>query len=206
MELPFSAPCERNKTVILSKLKHYFSDVNQVLEVGSGTAQHAIYFARNLPHLNWYTADLQENHEGINARIQQAGCNNVYPPIALNLSRTWELPAPLSNDGVDAIFTSNTLHIVSESLVENFFNGVGKHLKTNGILCIYGPFNYAGEYTSASNAEFDVWLKDRDMNSGIRDIDYIKTLAKQVNLAFIVDDEMPANNRLLVLRKLGANQ
>lgn len=191
MTKPFSQACENNKQSILSILEHAFRSHKQVLEIGSGTAQHAVHFAQHLKHLIWQTSELPDNHQGINLWLEQAQLPNILPPLNLDLAKPW----PISD--VDAIFTANTLHIISEQLVCRFFTGVSQHLCEGGTLCVYGPFNYDGQYTSSSNAEFDQWLKQRDLQSGIRDIKYIVDLANTANLTLIKDHSMPANNRLL---------
>ena len=186
-----SPACENNKAPILEQLIHAFAQVSQVLEIGSGTGQHALHFAPRLPHLLWQTSDLPYNHALIEAVITQCESRNIAPPLALDLGAPW----PVSQ--VDGIFTANTLHIVSAELVRAFFIGVSKHLSEGGGLCIYGPFNYHGQYTSPSNAQFDVQLRQRDPSSGIRDQEWIVELAAVAGLTLSADVPMPANNRLL---------
>lgn len=198
MELPFSPSCERNKQVILAQLKKHFKTAKNVLELGSGTGQHAVYFAENLAQVQWYCSDLPISHHGINSRIAQQG-SNIVRPITIDFNHAWQLPSTLLTQGIDAMFTANTFHIVSWSLVENFFKEVKKHLVKHGVLCVYGPFNYNGSYTSQGNADFDIWLKERDENSAIRDFETIVKLAKQAHLILKEDNEMPA--RLLVFEK-----
>ena len=208
MSLAFSQACENNKQPILAILKQAFSDTKQVLEIGSGTGQHAVYFAKYLPHLHWYPSDLLDKHPAIIERIQQTRLTNIAMPQVLDLSAPWpktfqqnnlQLNTPLTIDG---IFSANTLHIVSWPLVQELFSGVKQHLANNGILAIYGPFNYQGQYTSTSNAQFDLWLKERDKNSAIRNFEDVLELAQQANLSLLNDHPMPANNRLLVFKKL----
>jgi len=198
MNKPFSQSCENNKEPILSIIKEVLCDKKCLLEVGSGTGQHAVYFAPSLPQLNWQTSDLSINHPGINQWIDAYPSNNLKRPILLDLhsNRTNHL-----SDTIDSIFTANTLHIISWPLVKNFFNYVSSTLVTQGVLCIYGPFNYNNKFSSQSNANFDVWLKNRDEQSGIRDFEAIICLANSVNLKLVNDHEMPANNRLLVFIK-----
>src|SRR5216683_1826584 len=102
---------------------------------------------------------------------------------------------------VDAVFTANTLHIMSWAEVTALFGGVGNVLAPGGVLCIYGPFRYAGRYTSDSNEEFDRMLQDRDPQSGLRDIQAITPLAGQYGLRLDADHDLPANNRLLIFTK-----
>jgi len=197
--MPFSQACENNKQPILAQLRLAFSQCNQVLEIGSGTGQHAVYFAKNLPQLNWQTSDLLINHQGINQWLEQFPSNNLQPPITIDLNRPWQLSSIASP--INGIFTANTLHIISWPLVIEFFNSIATHLVAKGTVCIYGPFNYQGQFSSDSNATFDLWLKDRDINSGIRNLEAIIVLASAAKLQLINDQEMPANNRLLVFVK-----
>ncbi len=205
MTLTFSQACENNKQAIVTILKSAFSATKNVLEIGSGTGQHACYFSDNLPHLLWQTSDLPLNHDSINQRIEQHNqiSQNLLKPITIDLNHDWQRQSIglAQHDNFDGIFTANTLHIVSWSLVVKFFSGVANYLAENGTLCIYGPFNYQGNFTSPSNANFDIWLKDRDKNSGIRDFEAIIELATSAGLTLIDDHTMPANNRLLVLMK-----
>ena len=192
---PFSQACENNKGPILEVLKTAFNKTKSVLEVGSGTGQHSVFFAEQLPHLQWYTSDRRINHEGINLWLKEANLTNLHGPLELDLNYAW----PVNN--VDAIYTANTFHIVSWQLVEQFFKGVSTHLVSQGVVCIYGPFKYQGQFTSASNEEFDRFLTQRDPFSGIRDFEAIEQLATQAGLTLISDTAMPANNQLLVFKR-----
>lgn len=195
VEKPFSQACENNKAPILGVLQRVFAPCRNILEIGSGTGQHAVWFAPRLPHLHWQTSDLAENHPGINAWIDEQSASNLARPIVLNVaSGAW----PVAMDGV---FSANTCHIMSWENVEKMFDGLGRHLARDGIVAIYGPFNYRGEFTSASNAQFDLWLKQRAPHQGIRDIAAIQRLAGRAGLELLEDNPMPANNRLLVWRK-----
>ena len=194
---PFSESCVQNRDPILAVLREVFADRRQVLEVGSGTGQHAVYFAPELPHLIWQTADVPQHHAGIRAWLDDAALPNVRPPLALDANDTaWH--------GVrtDAVFSANTLHIMSWPEVERFFEGIGAVLEVGGVLAIYGPFNYHGEFTSDSNARFDAWLKVRDPASGVRDFEAVDSLARAQGLILQQDIAMPANNRTLVWRRM----
>ncbi|MCF6437338.1 MULTISPECIES: DUF938 domain-containing protein [Pseudoalteromonas] len=195
MNKPFSQACENNKTPILSVLKPYLEQYDYVLEVGSGTGQHAVYFAESMPHLVWQTSDRLCNHEGIEAWLVESSASNVRKPLSLDLNQPWPVQQ------VPVIFTANTLHIVSKALVEKLFVGVAQHLANGGLLCIYGPFNYDGAFTSASNAAFDSFLKTQDSQSGIRDIEWVCAKAQQAGLKLLQDHKMPANNRLLLFKR-----
>lgn len=198
LQKPFSQACENNKRPILEVLLRVFSDQSQVLEVGSGTGQHAVYFAQNLPHVIWQTADLEHNHSGINAWIDESTAVNIRRPIIFDADRQ-----PVNIGMTDAIFTANTLHIMAWTSVINLFLGIDKLLVSDAILAVYGPFNYAGKFTSDSNAHFDQWLKQRGSHQGIRDFEAVNKLAEQAGLALLEDNDMPANNRLLVWQKAG---
>lgn len=195
--LPFSEACERNKEPILAILRDALAGVRQVLEIGSGTGQHAVWFAGHLPHLQWQPSDLASELPGLRLRWQAEGPANLREPLALDVCMH---PWPVQ--GVDAIFSANALHIMSWSSVEHFFAGADRALVADGaVLAVYGPFRYGGDYTTASNAEFDRWLKRRDPQSGIRDFEAVDRLARQARLTFVADHPMPANNQLLVWRR-----
>ena len=190
--LKFSDACERNKDPILKILKHGFNNSNLVLEIGSGTAQHAVYFGKHLSHLNWQPTDLNENLASIKERIELEATDNVKSPIELDVSKH---PWPVLD--VDAVFTANTFHIMSWELVENFFVGLGEVLNRRGALCVYGPFKYRGKYTSESNKKFDGFIKSRDPQSGIRDFEAVNKLAIEQGLRLLEDHQMPANNQCI---------
>jgi cyclopropane fatty-acyl-phospholipid synthase-like methyltransferase len=188
---PYAESCEQNRDPILSVIEPLLRDKLSLLEVGSGTGQHAVYFARAMPQLNWYTSDRSENLPGIQMWLDEAELENLHPPIELDVRRSWP------DLQVDAIFSANTLHIMSWSDVQAFFSGIPDVLNRGGILLVYGPFNYNRAYTSNSNAQFDAWLKARDPQSGIRDFEDINALALQAGLQLYADYPMPANNRTL---------
>mgnify|MGYP003866433777 CR=1 FL=1 len=199
MNKPFSQSCENNKRPILNILTKAFSKTKHVLEIGSGTGQHAVFFGQHLSHLTWQTSDLLINHQGINLWLDETAWANVQRPIVIDLNIAW--PMPKDNQRVDGLYTANTLHIISWPLVVKFFEGIAQNLAPEASVCIYGPFNYQGKFTSKSNANFDLWLKERDINSGIRDIEAILLLANSAGLNLIDDHAMPANNRLLFFQK-----
>lgn len=194
---PFSDACERNREPILAVLRDDFAHLQQVLEIGSGTGQHAVYFAQHLPHLTWQTSDVVEHHAGINAWIADSGLTHVKAPLALDVRQR---PWPVS--GIDAVYTANTLHIMDYACVEAFFGGVASVLRAGGVLAVYGPFNYGGQFTSASNAQFDAMLRARGVGSALRDFEAIDDLARHVGLVLARDVAMPANNRMLVWRRV----
>ena len=193
---PYAESCEQNRDPILQVIKPLLQDCNDVLEIGSGTGQHAVYFAAAMPHLQWHASDLAEYHAGIGMWVQESGLNNVHLPFELDVSRsTW--PAQT----YDAVFTANTCHIMRWRDVQAMFAGVGGVLKPGGKFLVYGPFNYNGTYTSESNARFDAWLKARDPHSAIRHFEQLDELARQAGMYLQQDVAMPANNRILYWRK-----
>jgi cyclopropane fatty-acyl-phospholipid synthase-like methyltransferase len=194
---PYSESCDQNKKPILKVLSEVFSSVQNVLEVGSGTGQHAVYFAKEMPQLKWHTSDCHPYLEGINMWLADAGLDNVIAPFELDVTLS-EWPSI----NIDAVFTANTLHIMSLLDAENFMRGVGELLREKGQLAIYGPFNYNGSYTSDSNARFDQWLKNRNSSSCIKDFEQILHWANENGLQKVADYEMPANNRILHFQKI----
>ena len=192
MHKPYSESCDQNCGPILEVLRPVLGDKCSVLEIGSGTGQHAVAFAAAMPRPVWHTSDRRENHAGIRLWLKESGLDNVRLPFSLDvLHDIWP------EMKFDAVFTANTAHIMSWPAVEAMFDGVGKLLKTGGDFLIYGPFNYAGAYTSASNARFDEWLKTRDPLSGIRHFEALNELASKAGLVLSKDHPMPANNRIL---------
>jgi SAM-dependent methyltransferase len=196
IELPRSEACERNKGPILGYLRTAFAAARSVLEIGSGTGQHAVHFAAALPHLAWQPTDVPGNLDLLRARFAVEAPRNVRAPVALDVH---ERPWPVERH--DAVFTANTLHIVDWPGVEAFFRGVGEVLPAGGTLCVYGPFRYQGAFTTPSNAAFDADLRLRDPASGIRDFERVAALAGAEGLALVADHSMPANNQLLHFRR-----
>lgn len=195
MNKQFSVACERNRVPIAAVLGSVLTTSQRVLEIGSGTGQHAVYFAAQFPHLTWQTSDLPANHASILAWQQEAGLPNVLPPLALDMADP-DWPQTLAA-GYDAIFTANTCHIMSWPQVRNMFAGVGRVLAAGGRFWTYGPFNVDGQFTSPSNAAFDASLKEYAAHMGIRDMAELLVLAAEHHLVLRADHAMPANNRLL---------
>ncbi len=196
LEKPFSQACENNQQAIFAILESVFAQAEQVLEIGSGTGQHASYFAPRLPQLIWQTSDQAEYHPGINAWLDDTSAENLRRPLVLNVDMPqWPV------EKVDAVFTANTCHIMGWASVENMFRQLADVLAVDGTLAIYGPFNYDGQFTSPSNANFDQWLKQRGAQQGIRDFEAVDRLANEAGMTLLEDKAMPANNRLLVWRK-----
>lgn len=192
---PYSESCDQNREPILSVIQPLFADVRDVLEIGSGTGQHAVFFGEKMPHLTWQTSDVALYHQGIQMWLDEAALPNVKAPLSLDVGDAW----PPSQ--FDAVYSANTVHIMGWDAVEACFAGVGRVLNTGGVFALYGPFNYNGQFTSDSNAQFDVWLKQRDPVSGVRDFEALDKLAQQAGMTLQHDYEMPANNRVLVWQK-----
>ncbi len=193
MSLPFAQAADQNKEVILQAVRPYLH--GRVLEIGSGTGQHAVYFAQQLPELDWQTSDLAANLDAITARIKESDLQNLRAPLLLDASGEW----PQNN--YDTIYTANSFHIMDKSAVFRCIEGSGACLQAGGHLIVYGPFNYAGEYTSASNAQFDAMLKANDADSGIKDFEWLDALAQSAGMELFKDIEMPSNNRSLIWKK-----
>ena len=193
---PFSQACDNNKTAIFEVLRDYLTDPANLLEIGSGTGQHGVFFAENLPQVQWQTSDLEENHAGILAWMSDYTGQNLLAPFVLNVAdERWNI------EEYDAVFTANTAHIMSWPQVESMVRGVAECLSPSGVWIIYGPFNYDGQFTSDSNARFNDWLQAQAPYRAIRDFEALRDSANAEGLALIEDRAMPANNRCLVFRK-----
>lgn len=201
MQLPFSQSCENNKDPILAVLqKHLVAGGHRqplrVLEVAGGTGQHAVHFTTHMPWLHWQSSDVPELVETLNMRLRAATHPNL--PLALPLDVTQQ---DWGVDSFDAVFTANSLHIMPTSAVVEFFRRLGCVIERGGHLCVYGPFKYGGDFTTPSNAQFDLWLKSRNPLSGVRDFEWVNELASEAGLTLLEDNAMPANNQLLVWEK-----
>ena len=194
--LNFSAASENNKHAILSCLVDLLTEKSEVLEIGSGSGQHAIFFAKRLPNLNWQTSELAGGIDALEENIRQYAPDNVLSPVMLDVC---EHPWPISKKST--IYTANTLHIMPWAAVVHLFKGVGETLEQNGLLCIYGPFKYSGDFTTQSNANFDQWLKTNNPESGLRDFERVNDLAIDQGMSLVNDFSMPANNQLLVFKR-----
>ncbi|MDH5326709.1 MAG: class I SAM-dependent methyltransferase [Gammaproteobacteria bacterium] len=190
---PYSESCEQNRAPILEVLQQEItSQAQSLLEIGSGTGQHAVYFAPRFPKLNWQTSDVVENLPGIQMWLDESASENLPPPLALNVLSQWP------SGKYDLIYSANTTHIMSWEAVLAMFAGMAGCLNPQGKVVLYGPFNYGGNYTSPSNARFDEWLKQRDPRSGIRDFDDLNHVAQKNGFSLQRDVAMPANNRILI--------
>ena len=198
MEKPYSSSCERNYKVICDVLKKVIGNNHKnLLEVGSGTGQHAVYIAPQFPHITWTTSDLKLNHEGINLWLQEANISNIKGPLELEIGKN-DFP----DGNFDVVYTANTLHIMDWDKGKMFMELCGKNLNKDALVIIYGPFNYNGAYTSQSNASFDTFLKERDPLSGIRSFEEVNENLSSRGFTLLNDFEMPANNRTLCFKKI----
>ena len=197
LQKPYSQACENNKHPILEQLQRLLSSATSVLEIGSGTGQHAVHFAKALPHLQWQTSDRRVNHAGINLWIDDETLPNLRRPIALDvIEDRWPVKP------TDAVYSANTAHIMPWVAVQATFKGAGELLTTGGTFVLYGPFKIKGEFTSDSNAQFDTFLRTSQPEQGIRDLEAITELAESAELSLIENNTMPANNQLLAFRKM----
>ncbi|MCI5106208.1 MAG: class I SAM-dependent methyltransferase [Pseudomonadales bacterium] len=190
--MPFSQACENNKLPILQVLRAHLQQHKTVLEIAGGTGQHAVYFAQSLPDLYWQSSDIPANVDSLKIRINHAKLENLPEPKPLDVNGSWP------EQCYDLVYSANSLHIMSADSVRNFFAGVGPRLNAGGLLIVYGPFKYKGEFTTESNARFDEWLKTRDPESGVRDFEWVNELADHAGLDLLEDHAMPANNQALV--------
>ena len=194
-EKPDAPSCARNREPILAVLRDHFADRRNVLEIGSGTGQHAIFFAAALRRLNWQTSDQRENLAGIQAWLDETNLPNTPIPLELNVMGVWP------TQRFDAIFSANTLHIMSWAEVECVFARLPEIMTDDARLAVYGPFNYGGRFTSESNAAFDASLKERGLHQGIRNFEAVDALAVTAGLTLIEDRALPSNNRCLVWKR-----
>ena len=193
MTLPHSDACDRNKDPILAILRKSFVDCTHVLEIGSGTGQHCVYFATAMPGIVWQPSEVAEAMPALRKRIFNEGPSNLRAPVVINVTGTpWDVRK------VDGIFTANTLHILHWPEVEALFAGLPAVAKPGAVLAVYGPFRYGGRYTSESNESFDKMLRARDPGSGIRDFEAVDALARAAGFTLVADHPMPANNQTIV--------
>jgi cyclopropane fatty-acyl-phospholipid synthase-like methyltransferase len=194
---PYAPACDRNRDPILAVLREHLPPRAHVLEIGSGTGQHAVHFAAALPHATWQASDRPDHLPGIRMWLDEAALPNTPAPLALDVDGGW--PARR----FDAIFTANTLHIMGWDDVVRLFERLPSVLADDALFVVYGPFNYGGRFTSDSNAAFDARLKAERPQQGIRDFEAVDARAHAAGLALVADHAMPANNRCIVWR-LGA--
>lgn len=193
MNRPYASASEQNKQVIFDAIEKYLE--GRILEIGSGTGQHAVFFAEQNPGLVWQTSDLAGNLAGIASWIKESGLTNLPAPIELDVLGEWP------TQHFDLVYSANTFHIMDQEMVAQCIHEVGECLEPGGLFAVYGPFNYGGEYTAPSNARFDQFLKARDPASGIKDFDWLDPLATCAGLNLLEDIDMPANNRTIIWQK-----
>lgn len=198
--LPFSEACERNKDPILGVLRGAFAGCTHVLEIGSGTGQHAVHFALAMPQIVWQPSETAEAMPALRKRIFAEGPKNLRAPVFLDVTETpWDVRK------VDGVFTANTLHIMHWPQVEALFANLPAVMKPETVLAIYGPFRYGGDFTSSSNREFNDMLRAREPGSGIRDFEAVNALAERAGFRLVADHRMPANNQTLVWKSAPAD-
>ena len=195
-DAPFSEYADRNGAPILDVLRSEFANCAKVLEIGSGTGQHAVRFARELSFLQWQTSDLDENHHGIRARVNDSGLVNLLPPLSLDVL-TADVPAA----SCDAVYSANTAHIMSIDAVEKMFAIVASALTDGGVFCLYGPFRQDGEFNTPSNAAFHQSLRSRNPEMGIRHLESLDEYGRERNMTRVRLYAMPANNHIAVWHK-----
>lgn len=194
MEKPHAPSTEKNRDPILAVLREVFADRRLVLEIGSGTGQHAVHFCAQLPQLTWQTSDRPDFLPGIRMWLEEAAVPNVLPPFEFDVIGPWPSGA------YDAVYSANTLHIMPWQAVEAFFAGLQSVLAPGGLLFIYGPFKVGGQYTSEGNANFDRSLKEKSPHQGLRDVEAVDSLARQAGLVLLEQRDMPSNNLCLLWR------
>ena len=192
---PFAPAAKENRHVILEVLKQEFKNTTTVLEIGSGTGQHAAYFPQYLPHLNWQASDKQEMLAGITMWLNDAKLDNALTPIELDVNLNWP------QQHYDGAYAANIAHIMHWHEIESLFSGLNQTLTDSSVFCLYGPFNIDGNYTSESNRRFDQWLRNQDPQSCIRDKNDLDQLAMNYNFQASKEWEMPANNKILCWRR-----
>lgn len=195
-DLPFAPACERNKGPILAELKHILPERGRVLEIASGTGQHAVHFAPAFPNLTWQSSERRTELPGLAARLESEGRGLLPPPLELDvLEKDWP------TGPFQAAFSANSAHIMPWEAVCAMLDGVGRVLEPGARFSLYGPFNVAGRFTSQSNRDFDRQLKMRDASMGLRDVSDMEDRGRRHGLALSRRIDMPANNFLLVFTR-----
>ncbi len=192
MHKPYSEACEENKGPLLEVLAPRLGAAHRVLEIGTGTGQHAVHFAAAMPYLHWQTSDIAPHLPGIQLWLDEARLPNLPPTLVLDVTAAWP------TGPYDAVFSANTAHIMGLPEVEAMFQGVGRVLREDGLFALYGPFQYGGRHTSESNAHFDAWLRAGDPRMGVRDLETLRDFGASAGLSLVEDIPMPVNNRTLI--------
>jgi SAM-dependent methyltransferase len=198
-----AAAFHRNHEPIWAVLQTFLAGKSgDVAEVGSGTGQHVVHFAKHTPDIIWWPSDLNERHlKSIEAWRAHTGLPNIRPPLRIDLTDPAWCPAMHDGSGpveLLAVFCANVIHIAPWRVAEGLFAGAGRYLRSDGRLFLYGPFKLEGKHTAMSNAVFDTSLREQDAEWGVRDIADLEKLADGVDLALIETVPMPANNMILV--------
>ena len=198
MNKPMSPAAERNQEPILKVLKDFITyEDRRLLEVGSGTGQHAVYFAPHFPQLEWHPTDVSGKLKGIKQWMHEAGVRNIQPPVRLEIGKD-DFPKLK----FDVVFTANTFHIMPWKEGKSLIKLLGHRLREGSRAIFYGPFKYDGQFTSPSNEAFDRQLKESDPTSGIRAFEDINKAMIKNGFELIDDIDMPANNQMLVYSRL----
>lgn len=194
---PFAETAEENKAVVLPILQPYLNGVDTALEIASGTGQQIVYFAEKHPEIVWQASDLAENIPDINSWVRESQLPNLREPLVIDVaSPNWPI------HDIPFIYTSNSLHIMSWSHVENFFENAGRLLRDNAYFCIYGPFSFDGQHISESNKRFDAYLIQRNAGGGVRDTSALISLGSLHGLSLQHVVDMPHNNHILIWQKV----
>ena len=192
----FSEAAEKNKNYILLVLQEWLPTHARVLEIGSGSGQHALHMAGQMKSITWQPTERPEGMPDLTKNLSDYGSSNILKPLMLDLSsERWP------NVDTNCVYSANVMHIVKENLGENLIRRVGDNLVEGGLLILYGPYKYGGDFTTQSNADFDAWLKERNPHSGIRDFEWVNDLADQHGLSLQADLSMPANNQILIFHR-----
>lgn len=193
---PFSRSADNNKDHILQKLQDVLSVDARVLEVASGTGQHALYFSERMKRLMWQPSDMDLDVFQLARTVRENSRPNLCKPIELDIGNWPDLPTSF-----DAVYSANCLHIISEDLIAPYVIGVADSLREGGLMLLYGPFKYSGDFTTSSNAEFNSFLQNTYEGGGIKDFEFVDELAQSHGLNLVQDCSMPANNQFIVWQK-----
>lgn len=193
---PFSKSADKNKDHILEQLRLCLNKGDRVLEIASGTGQHALHFGSAMQDVTWQSSDRDLDHFNLRDALQNTPLSNVFEPIVIDIAH-W----PNLRPKFDAVYSANCLHVIPEELVQNYVEGAARSLKPGGAMLLYGPFKYGGKFTTESNESFDGFLRDTYEGGGIRDFEVLNVMAGNVGFEFESDTPMPANNQFLVWRK-----
>jgi len=200
MYKPIRQPCLRNQDPIMKVLSKYFCESGTVLELACGTAQHAVYCCQHLTHLKWQPTERADNLDSAQLWVEDADLQNLSRPMVLDINQPeWKV---LDGKKFEYAYCSNLIHFITDESAVKVFSGVSKHLKDNGLFAIYGPINING-FTSDGNANLDAWLKaDIHPKAGIKELESIKKWGSNYGLSLIENESMPANNHILMFKKL----